>query len=114
MIPAIERGEWDHAVVGAVEQLVDAIEGQPGALPADPKADAEETLPPSEDGWPRIVKIVGGAIAAILLLVLFITNPGLALVLLGFLLRGGRGGGNGSGFGGGGGRSGGGGATGDW
>jgi uncharacterized protein len=114
MIPAIERGEWDSAVIGGVEQLVDAIEGQPASLPADPQADAEEPLPPSEEGWPKIVKIIGGAIAAVLLLILFITNPGLALVLLSFLLRGGRGGGNGSGFGGGGGRSGGGGASGGW
>jgi uncharacterized protein len=114
MIPAIERGEWDAAVVGGVEQLVDAIEGQPGSLPADPQANAEATQPASEGGWPRILKIVGGAIAAIFLLVLFITNPGLALLLLAFLGRGGRGGGNGSGFGGGGGASGGGGATGDW
>jgi uncharacterized protein len=114
MIPAIERGEWDDAVVGGVEQLVDAIEGQPGALPPDPQPHAEEALPPSEGGLPRIVKIVGGAVLAILLLILFITNPGLALLLLGMLVRGGRGGGNGSGFDGGGGRSGGGGASGGW
>jgi uncharacterized protein len=114
MIPAIDRGEWDTAVVGGVEQLVDAIEGQPGSLPADPQANAEETLPPSEQGWPRIAKIVGGALLAIFLLILFITNPQLALLLLVFLGRGGRGGGNGSGFSGGGGRSGGGGASGDW
>jgi uncharacterized protein len=114
MIPAIERGEWDSAVVGGVEQLVDTIEGQPSSLPADPQANAEQTRTATDEGWPRILKIVGGAIAAIFMLVLFITNPGLALMLLAFLGRGGRGGGNGSGFGGGGGRSGGGGATGDW
>lgn len=114
MIPAIERGEWDTAVVGGVEQLVDTIEGQPGSLPADPLANAEETLPASEEGLPRIVKIVGGALLGIFFLILFITNPQLALLLLVFLGRGGRGGGNGSGFGGGGGRSGGGGASGDW
>lgn len=114
MIPAIERGEWDLAVVGGVEQLVDAIEGQPGALPADPQPNAQEAPPASDEGLPKIVKIIGGALLAIFLLILFITNPGLALVLLGMLLRGGRGGGNGSGFDGGGGRSGGGGASGGW
>lgn len=115
MIPAIERGEWDTAVVGGVEQLVDAIEGEPGSLTSDPQAGAGETLPPSEQGWPRIIKIVVGALAGIFLLILFIKNPGLALLLLTFLGRGGRGGGNDSGFGGGGGgASGGGGATGNW
>lgn len=114
MVPAIERGEWDNAVVGGVEQLVDAIDGQPGSLPADPEASADATQPPGAEGWPRIVKIVGGVIAALILTILFIKNPGLALLLLAFLGRGGRGGGNGSGFGGGGGSSGGGGATGNW
>lgn len=114
MIPAIQRDEWDSAVVGGVEQLVDTIEGQPSSLPADPQPNAEATLPPSDRSWPRIAKIVGGAIVAIFLLILFITNPRLAVLLLVFLGRGGRGGGNGSGFGGGGGRSGGGGASGGW
>lgn len=114
MIPTIERGEWDGAVVSGIEQLVDAIEGEPGSLGPDPQANAEETLPPEEEGWPRIIEIIVGALASIFLLVLFIKNPGLALLLLSFLGRGGRGGGNDSGFGGGGGVSGGGGATGNW
>jgi uncharacterized protein len=113
MVPAIERGDWDAAVVVGVEQLVDTIEGQPGSLPSDPEAGEGE--PTSDSRWVRIAKMVGIGLGAILLLILFITNPGLALLLLAFLGRGGgRGGGNGSGFGGGGGGSGGGGATGRW
>jgi uncharacterized protein len=111
MVPAIERGDWDGAVVGGVEQLVDTIEGQPGSLPPD--GSAEDPNAPSEAGWVRIAKIIGIGLAAVVLMILFITNPGLALLLLAFLGRG-RGGGNGSGFDGGGGRSGGGGATGHW
>jgi uncharacterized protein len=111
MIPAIERGDWDGAVVRGVEQIVDTIEGQPGSLPSDPSAEAPP--PPSEARWVRIAKIIGMGLAGVVLMILFITNPGLALLLLTFLGRG-RGGGNGSGFDGGGGRSGGGGATGRW
>jgi uncharacterized protein len=110
MIPAIERGDWDAAVVGGVEQLVDTIEGQPGSLP---QTTAEQPSPASESRWSRIAKTVGMVLGAAVLLILFIKNPGLALLLLAFLGRG-RGGGNDSGFGGGGGRSGGGGATGRW
>jgi uncharacterized protein len=111
MIPAIERGDWDAAVVGGVEQLVDTIEGQPGSLP---QATAEQPGPTTESRWSRIAKMVGMALAGALFLILLIKNPGLALLLLTFLGRG-RGGGNDSGFGGGGGgSSGGGGATGRW
>jgi uncharacterized protein len=62
--------------------------------------------------------ILFGFIGLIILFV-FITNPGLAIYLLFSILSGGRGGGGGfggggGGFGGGGGRSGGGGASGSW
>ena len=66
-------------------------------------------------------KSIFGVIAFLVILVLFITNPSLALWLLLNILggggrggRGGWGGGGGGGFGGGGGRSGGGGASGSW
>jgi uncharacterized protein len=111
MIPAIEAGEWDSAIVGGVESLVDTIEGRPGALPGDPQG--PEAVAQPEEGWKRIAKIVGIAILVIGFLVLLIVNPRLALLLLFFGGRGG-GGGGGGGFGGGGGRSGGGGATGRW
>ena len=54
-------------------------------------------------------------IAVVAFLVLFAVNPSLALTILWFIMRGGRGGGgDGGGFSGGGGRSGGGGARGGW
>jgi uncharacterized protein len=52
-------------------------------------------------------------LAVLFFIILFITNPSLAIYLLFTILSGGRGGGRG-GFGGGGGRSGGGGASGSW
>ena len=53
-------------------------------------------------------------LAVVGFLILFVTNPSLALWLLFSILSGGRGGGGGGGFRGGGGRSGGGGASGSW
>lgn len=113
MIPAIQRGEWDAAIVGGAEALADTIEGQPGSLPADPHGEVVEQV---EDPRARLVKIVAFAILGVGFLILLIVNPRLALLLLFFGLRGrgGGGGGGGGGFGGGGGRSGGGGATGRW
>lgn len=112
MIPAIERGEWDAAIVGGVEALVDTIEGKPNALPADPGAGAVEQ---PVDPRARVFKIVLFSILGIGYLILLIVNPRLALLILFFGLRGGGGGGGGGGgFGGGGGRSGGGGASGGW
>jgi uncharacterized protein len=113
MIPAIERGEWDAAIVGGVEALADRIEGQSGSLPPDPRAQSVEQ---PQDPRARIAKIVVISVLAIGFLILLIVNPQLALMLLFLGLRGGGGGsgGGGGGFGGGGGRSGGGGATGRW
>lgn len=113
MIPAIERGEWDAAIVGGVEALVDTIEGQPASLPGDPGgADATEQ---PQDPRARLAKIIIFSVLGIGFVILLIVNPRLALLLLFFGLRGGGGGGGGGGgFGGGGGRSGGGGATGRW
>lgn len=119
MVPAIETGNWDAAVVGGVEAIVDTIEGRADALP--PSETPPVTQPPDgpesapQPAWVRIVKIVGLALLGLAFLILLITNPGLALSLLFFFLRGGRGNGGGDGgFSGGGGRSGGGGATGRW
>jgi uncharacterized protein len=112
MIPAIQRGEWDAAIVGGVESLVDTIEGQPGSLPADPGG-GEATEQP-EDPRARIARIIVFSVLGVGFLILLIVNPRLALLVLFFGLRGGGGGGGGGGFGGGGGRSGGGGASGRW
>jgi uncharacterized protein len=115
MQPRLQAGDFDAAVRGAVEGLAGAIEGRPGALP-------DVRGPPQHHQQQRDVemtpaKIVGYAIVGIIFLVLFITNPRLALWLLFSLAhRGGGGGGfrGGGGGGFGGGRSGGGGATGGW
>lgn len=118
MQPRLQAGDFDGAVLGAVEGLVATIEGRAGALPdargpPHPESQQVELTP---------AKVIVYAIVGVALLVLFITNPRLALWLL-FVLahRGGGGGyrGGGGGFGGGGGgfgggRSGGGGATGGW
>lgn len=124
MVPAIETGNWDAAVVGGVEAIVDTIEGRADALPSSetppvtqpPDGSESAPQPPApQPAWVHIVKIVGLALLGLAFLILLITNPGLALTLLFFFLRGGRGNGGGDGgFSGGGGRSGGGGATGRW
>jgi uncharacterized protein len=114
MQPRLQAGDFDGAVQGAVEGLAGAIEGRPGALP---HVRGPPVRGPSQEVEMTPGKIVGYAILGILLLVLFVTNPRLALWLLFSLAHRGGGGGGFSGGGGGGfggGRSGGGGATGGW
>jgi uncharacterized protein len=109
MVPAIRNGENDRAVRDGVSALLGVISGEPGA-PA-----SEGTQVRTTRRFSTGEKILAG-IAVLFFLILFITNPSLALWLLFSLLSGGRGGG-GSGrgsFSGGGGRSGGGGASGSW
>lgn len=118
IVPAIARGDFDTAIVSGVERIADTIEGEAGALPG---ASTIRGPPPraSERGlgsWLWIV-VLGAAF-----LLLAITHPRLALLLLWSMAGRGGGGfggfsGGGGGFGGfsgGGGRSGGGGATGGW
>lgn len=110
MIPAIRNGENDKAVRDGVSALLGVISGEPGA------AGSGETGARTTRRLSTGEKILAGA-AILFFLILFITNPSLALWLLFSLLSGGRGGGGGSGrgsFSGGGGRSGGGGASGSW
>lgn len=106
MIPHIKTGEWDAAIEQGIEALVDTIEGESGALPEDGGD--------GQDAPPRLSKfeIAATVIGVLLFLILLVTNPRLALLLLFFLGRGGSGGSGG--FAGQGGRSGGGGATGRW
>jgi len=110
MIPAIRGGENDRAVRAAVGTLLDVISGGDGSGGAEA---GREPAP----GRRRISsgeKILG-LVAVVFFLILFITNPSLALWLLFSFFSGGRGGGGGrGGFSGGGGRSGGGGASGHW
>ncbi|MFO7562589.1 MAG: TPM domain-containing protein [Enhygromyxa sp.] len=112
MIPAIEQDQWDAAIIGGVEALVDTIEGQPGSLPPDPRAG--EAPEQAEDPRARMIKIIVVSVLAVGFVILLIVNPRLALLILFLGLRSRGGGGGGGGFGGGGGRSGGGGVTGRW
>jgi uncharacterized protein len=121
MVPRLKANDPNGAVSGGVEALLTAVEGkpfvsEPGAAPARPAPRA----------GPSIGRLVFYGIVGLLLLILVITNPGLALNLL-FIVGsrgfgggfggggfGGGGFGGGGGFSGGGGRSGGGGARGSW
>jgi uncharacterized protein len=114
LVPGIQAGRRDEAVAAAVSALVGYISG--GEAPAD-----EQGRPSAAGQRPvSLVNKIFVGIVVLVLLVLFITNPSLALWLLINILGGGRGGGGGwgggggGGFSGGGGRSGGGGASGSW
>jgi uncharacterized protein len=107
--PRLQAGQADVAISSGVDAMLSAIEGkpfEPGARPAP------QPSPPLSVG-----KVVVYGVLALLFLLLLVTHPELALMLL-FTMGGGRGGGGGfeggGGFGGGGGRSGGGGARGSW
>ena len=115
MAPRIGAGDQDGAVREAVAAIIETISGRPPA--AAPEQQPER--PVTAFKGKRTVETIAIIIAAIFFLILFITNPSLALWLLFNILSGGRGGGGGGrggggGFSGGGGRSGGGGASGGW
>jgi uncharacterized protein len=116
LIPKVRAGDADGAVSDAVSAILGAISGE--AVPETPK--------PGKNTGQAILIIFG----IIVFLIIFITNPSLALWLLINILGSGGGGGRrgsgsggfggwgrgdgGGGFSGGGGRSGGGGASGRW
>lgn len=120
MAPALAAGDPDAALTGAVDQVLLRLGDEPGGTAAAPL----EQRPPEPRGGSGILGIVFGAIALIVMLVLFVTNPRLAMLLFWSLIASGRrgggfggggfGGGGFGGFAGGGGRSGGGGASGSW
>jgi uncharacterized protein len=116
MVPRLQAGDQEGAVLAAVDGVLAAIGGE-GPAGSDP-----EKQPAVGDR--RAGKgsfILFGILAAVFLFIL-ITNPSLAVFLLMNMGSGGRGGwgggggwsGGGGGFSGGGGRSGGGGASGSW
>jgi uncharacterized protein len=107
LVPGIQRGDSDGAVRASVDSILETVSGRPG-----PAEDQPTPRKSSKGEVPPIFLIIGG----IIFLIIFITNPRLAMWLLFSMLSGGRGGGGGGGggFGGGGGRSGGGGASGGW
>jgi len=127
LVPGIRAGNPDAAVEAAVSALIGYIEG-------DEKAAGEGEGEGQGQGTRRArggstVKGIFTGIVILILIVIFITNPSLALwLLINILSGGGRGGGRGGGWGGGGwggggggggfsgggGRSGGGGASGGW
>lgn len=113
IVPRIQAGDRDAAVVAGMEAVAAAIGEE---LPQ-----GEATGPQSRGRTPRpltIGQLVFYGIIGIIVLIVFATNPSLAIYLLASVLsssgRGRHGGFGGGGFGGGGGRSGGGGASGSW
>jgi uncharacterized protein len=118
VVPRLREGERDGAVTAGVDAMLAAIEGK--EPPAPTRGAVESQRPPPGLGIGG--KIVVGLVV-LLFLILFATNPQLALwLLINMLASSGRGhhrggwsgGGGGGGFSGGGGRSGGGGASGRW
>lgn len=115
VVPRIQTGDHDGAVAAGVGALLEAI-GVPPATAAERPAPAADGRGRPAQG-PSPGQIVLFVVLGIGFVILFITNPTLAMYLLISILSGGRGGGfggGGGGFSGGGGRSGGGGATGSW
>jgi uncharacterized protein len=105
IVPRLQAGDNDGAVRAGVERLLAIVSGDEAAAGGAEPGDESRPMSLSE-------KILLG-IGILFFLILFITNPSLAIYLLFSILSGGRGGGRG-GFSGGGGRSGGGGASGSW
>jgi uncharacterized protein len=111
MIPRIQAGDREGAVEAGLGAIVTTIGGP------SPRAEEERPAAPAPGARPLGPgQLILLGLAGLAFLVLFITNPSLALFLLLNILSGGRGGGGGGGggFSGGGGRSGGGGASGSW
>jgi uncharacterized protein len=115
IVPRIQAGNRDAAVVDGMDAIMTVIGGGAGALPPPRNFRQGRQQPLS------LVQLIFFGIIGLILLFVFITNPSLAMYLLFSILSGGGGGGRrddgwdgGGGFGGGGGRSGGGGASGSW
>lgn len=112
IVPRIQAGDGDGAVIAGTDALMRIIGGEALALPPQQSARAPRPL--------TLGQLIVYGIIGLLLLLFFITNPTLAIYILASVLSGGNrrgggwGGGGGGSFGGGGGRSGGGGASGSW
>ncbi len=112
LTPGLAAGRADEAVTRAVDVLLNAID--PKAAAASASGTGASPAPRAQPKKIGLGTILLWGLLGVGFLILFITNPTLALYLLFSLMSGGRGGGGGGGFGGGGGRSGGGGASGGW
>ncbi|HKQ71456.1 MAG TPA: TPM domain-containing protein [Polyangiaceae bacterium] len=111
MVPRLRAGDADGAVLEGLHAVLAKIEGKPFVSRSDRPPDSRGTRPGTG-------QLIFFGLLAVAFLVLFVTNPALAIQLL-FMIGSGRGGGRGGfggggGFTGGGGRSGGGGARGSW
>jgi uncharacterized protein len=118
IVPRVQAGDRDSAIRAGIAALIAAIEGQAAA--PEPTAGPASGRPPPTGGARSlgIGQMILIGLGVLGFLVLFATNPALAVYLLFSVLSGGRGGGGGGGGGGGysggGGRGGGGGASGSW
>jgi uncharacterized protein len=115
IVPRVQAGDRDGAIRAGIAALIEAIEGQAAA--PEPAAGPASGRPPPTGGAGSlgIGQMVLIGLGVLGFLVLFATNPALAVYLLFSVLSGGRGGGGGGGgYSGGGGRGGGGGASGSW
>lgn len=118
IVPKIQAGDQDGAILEGLHAIMAAILGQ-AIAPAPSSETGEQGGVPGRSPESRELSCFEVVVLAVLglgFLVLLITNPQLALYLLFTILSSGRGGGGGGGggFSGGGGRSGGGGASGRW
>jgi uncharacterized protein len=113
IVPRVQAGDRDGAIRTGIAALITAIEGQAAA--PEPAAGPASGRPPPSGGAGSlgIGQIVLIGLGVLGFLILFATNPTLAIYLLFTILSGGRGTGGG-GYSGGGGRGGGGGASGSW
>ncbi len=114
IVPRVQAGDRDGAIRSGIAALISAIEGKDTA-PESVAIAPDRTVPEGSARSLSLKQIVVLGLGIIAFLILFATNPALAVYLLISVLSGGRGGGRGGGgYGGGGGRSGGGGASGSW
>jgi uncharacterized protein len=116
IVPRMQAGDRDGAIVAGVDALVAAVEGRASPASSGSGQASPDRGPPFDLPSLGLAQKILIGIAAAGFLVLLVTHPSLALYLLFTMLSGGRGGGSGGRrrFAGGGGRSGGGGATGSW
>ena len=113
-MPRIQAGDRDGAVTSGMDAILTVIGG--GTVPVRAARRTQQPMP--------LAQLIFFAILGVIALIIFVTNPSLAMLLLFNILSGsgrrdrdgwgGGGGWGGNGFSGGGGRSGGGGASGSW
>lgn len=108
IVPRIQAGDRDGAVASGMDAVMTILGG--GALPVRAGRRPQQPMP--------LAQLIFFAIIGVIALIIFVTNPSLAMLLLFNILSGGgrrdRDDWGGGGFSGGGGRSGGGGASGSW